>query len=253
MLDERTQDGVRRRLERWLEAWIGRRLAALRALAQAAAGDGLGGAGRGIAYRLSEQLGSMARDEAETLLDGLGEDDRRRLTRLGVRFGQLYLYVPDLLKPAANEARARLLRVFDGRAVAVPPPGRSVLRPAPAERCEDSLAVGYAAFADFAIRVDILERLAAQLRALARLASPFVVPGTLAAEAGLTRSELAVLVEALGFRPVPEAGESAYARPQRPVRRPRRDPSVHDKQRRAVAGPTGGSPFAVLARLKVAP
>ena len=146
----------------------------------------LGGAGRGIAFRLVEQLGTLRREEAESLLGILRTADRRALGRLGVRFGLHHLYLPDLLKPAANEARARLLRVFHGRTIALPPPGRTVLRPATA----DLLALGYADFGTFALRVDILERIAARISAEARAGATFEISPALAAEAGLARGEL---------------------------------------------------------------
>jgi ATP-dependent RNA helicase SUPV3L1/SUV3 len=251
-LDAAAQDSVRRRLERWIQAWIARRLGALTALERASRGRELGGSGRGIAFRLVEHLGSMAHEEAAALLDGLGPDERRRLTRLGVRFGLLHLYVPDLLKPAANEARARLLRVFHGRSIDLPPPGRTVLRPAPAGERRDIVAIGFAGFDGFALRVDILERLAARVRAMARGSSTFVLPASLAAEAGLTREELSVLIVPLGFRPAPEAGEAAFTRLSSSRRR-RLPEERHEQQRRVAAGLQGPSPFAVLARLKAAP
>ncbi|MEK0081849.1 helicase-related protein [Benzoatithermus flavus] len=252
--DAAGQEAVRRRLERWLEDWIGRRLERLKALELASRGAELGGPGRGIAFRLVEHLGSMAREEAESLVAGLDEADRRMLTRLGVRFGMLHLYVPDLLRPAANEARARLLRIFHGRAVAVPPPGRTVLRPAPAGERHDVIAVGFASFGGFALRVDILERLAARIRTAARGTRVFTVPAALAAEAGLSRAELFAVVEALGFRAATSENgeEGTFTRPpQRKAPRHRPKAERHEKGRRAAAGRTGPSPFAVLAQLKV--
>jgi cyclic pyranopterin phosphate synthase len=100
--------------------------------------------------------------------------------------------------------------------------------------------------------IDVLERIAAAVRAQARLASPFAVPPQLASEAGLSRAELDRLVEALGFRPLTlEGGETVFARPRHRRGTPRRPP-VPEKKRRAMAGPAA-SPFAVLARLKAAP
>jgi ATP-dependent RNA helicase SUPV3L1/SUV3 len=255
-LDAAAQDAVRKRLERWLEDWIAHRLQALTRLEAASRGTGLEGPGRGIAFRLVEHLGSMAHEEAASLLDGLGEADRRALTRLGVRFGLLHLYVPDLLRPAANEARARLSRVFHGRAIAVPPPGRTVLRPAPAGERRDVAAIGFASFNGFALRVDILERLAARIRAAARQSPIFTVPAELAAEAGLNRAELFAVVAALGFRTAPGSGEEGtFTRPPPQARRERARGEERQQQRRqrATAGRPGPSPFAVLAQLKVTP
>ncbi|HEX6015253.1 MAG TPA: helicase-related protein [Geminicoccaceae bacterium] len=249
-LDGQTQRDVRRRLERWLEAWVGRRLRALKALERASGGAELGGAGRGIAFRLAERLGCLRREEAEALMPELGDADRRILARLGVRFGLLHLYVAELLKPAANEARARLLRVSRGCPAELPPPGRTVLRPAPAGPPEDLLAVGFAGFGGFALRVDILERVAARVRAEARRAARFAAPPALAAEAGLSRDELGVLIAALGFAPAPDGAGGGTAEFTRPAQAQRRHRG--DRPRRPATPPTG-SPFAALACLKAAP
>jgi ATP-dependent RNA helicase SUPV3L1/SUV3 len=246
-LDAGVHDRVRQRLGSWLEGWIGSRLGALERLREAARVDGLTGAGRGIAYRLVELQGAMRRAEADSLIRDLVHADRRALARLGVRFGWHHVFVPDLLKPAASEARTRLLRIFHGRPQPLPPPGRTVLRSPFPVQGDAMLSVGFAAFDGFAVRVDILERIAAQIRARARDSEPFSVPPTMAADAGLTRRELAVLVEALGFRPgAEEAGVIAYTRP--PTRR-----REAGGARRAPSAGTAQSPFAVLAGLRPAP
>jgi ATP-dependent RNA helicase SUPV3L1/SUV3 len=252
MLDSRTAGAAKQRLEAWLAAWLGERLAPLRALSEAAAGADLSAAGRGLSYRLQEALGCLEREEVESLLPALTAADRQILARLGVRFGLHHLYLPPLLKPAAVEARLRLWRLATGNPAPLPPVGRTVLRDGDVPAPEVARIAGFALVGDFALRVDVLERIAAAVRAQARSASPFAVPPQLASEAGLSRAELERLVEALGFRPLTlEGGETVFARP-----RHRRDPSrrapVPERKRRAVAGPTT-SPFAVLARLKAAP
>lgn len=241
-LDIAAQGRIRQRLERWLADRIDRRLAPLRALERASRDPRLAGAARGIAFRMVEQLGTLRRADAASLLLGLDDADRRALGRLGVRFGLHHLFMPDLLKPAANEVRARLLRVHLGKELPPPPPGRTVLRPGG----DDLLAVGFAGFPGFALRVDILERIAARIRAEARSACTFELAPTLAAEAGLARGELAIVVEALGFRPAADSGVAAFTRP--PARRRERE----TPRRSPAAGPAA-SPFAVLARLRVAP
>ena len=246
-LDAGVHERVRNRLARWLAGWIASRLGALDALREAARADGLTGAGRGIAYRLVELQGAMRRAEADSLIHDLADNDRRTLARLGVRFGRHHVFVPDLLKPAASEARSRLLRIFHGRPQPLPPPGRTVLRSPLPVQGDAMLSMGFAVFDGFAVRVDILERIAARIRAEARASASFSVPPTLAAEAGLTRAELAKLVEALGFRPdLEEAGVIAYKRPAKPRR------EAPGARRAPSAGPAH-SPFAVLAGLRTAP
>lgn len=275
-LDSRAATAAKRRLEAWLAGWVGERLAPLRALEEASDREGLGAAGRGIVFRLHESLGLLGREAVADLLPDLAPADRLALTRLGIRFGWHFLYLPALLKPAAVEARVRLLRLARGlgaAAMPVPPPGRTVLRggamlPPEAAAVAGFAAVGpgagedEAAAAPFALRVDVLERLAARVRALAREASPFALPPGLGSEAGLTRAELASLARALGFEAVPPpADEGAGAAAGLPLfaradRRARRRPEAEERKRRAMAGPppatsaSSSSPFAVLARLK---
>ena len=176
----------------------------------------------------------------------LGDADRRILARLGVRFGLLHLYVAELLKPAANEARA-----CSGCPAAARPSCRRQ-----AGRCcgprrraaRDLLAVGFAGFGGFALRVDILERVAA--RVAPRQDAPRGSrrrPRSLPRPAW--RDELGVLVAALGL-PAPDgagggtaeftACPGAASPPGRPAAPTRRAADA-------------GSPFAALARLKAAP
>ncbi len=231
---------VRGRLERWLAGWLDR---ALRPLDRLGDSGGLGGPARGIAFSLVEGFGTAERAPLEPLLRHLGEADRVALGRLGVRFGRFHLYLADLLKPAAIEARLRLTRLWLGLDIPLPPRGRTVLRELPEGVPEAAWRrFGYAALAGLALRVDTLERLAAGLRAKARETGGFGLPPELAAEAGLGRGELARVIEALGFQVEAGEGPAPLYRPAapRPARRERRDP----------ARGNAGSPFAALAALR---
>ena len=98
----------------------------------------LSGAGRGFAYRLVEQLGNLRRDEAESLLPRLTDG---RPPSAGPARGPLRPASP--LSAAAAQARrhrgaGRLLRIFHGGTVPLPPAGRTVLRlsvPTQGEAC----------------------------------------------------------------------------------------------------------------------
>ena len=189
------------RLERWVEAWIGRRLGA----SWRSSGPRAAGAGRGrAAASPSAWSSSWARCAARrptALVRDLGEADRRALTRLGVRFGLLHhLRARSAQAGRQRGARAAFARLPRPRRSTLPPPGRTVLRPHAAGAGQDMVAIGFAGFDGFALRVDILERWP---RGSARQARgsrpPSWCPPALAAEAGLTREELGVLVGALGF------------------------------------------------------
>ncbi|MDW8125833.1 MAG: helicase-related protein [Geminicoccaceae bacterium] len=237
---------VERRLGAWFDHWLARRLAPLLRLREEVERGALGGAGRAVAWRLLEGLGSTARAEVEELLAALAPADRTALARLGVRFGCFWLYLPQLLRAGAIEARARLLRLARAPDLVLPAPGATVLRGAhlPA-RAECALALGFAPFAGFALRQDLAERLAAGLRARARASGAFASPVDLAASAGLARDELEACLPVLGFAPVAGEGEEvlwARARTRGGERKGTRARRVR---------PPADSPFAALAALEV--
>lgn len=238
---------VEERLQAWLAAWLEARLAPLVRLAEAARGAGLGGPARGIAFSLVEGLGSAERAPLDDLLGRLDVADRQHLTRLGVRFGRLSLFVHELLRPSAVAARLLLLRVAGAADVATLPPGRTVVRDA-ALAVIPALArrLGYLAFGDFVLRQDIAERLAAGVRARAHHGPTFALPVELGVEAGLTREELEVVLDRLGYRGRAVEDGMVWSIDQR--RRRRRQ---HERLQGAM--PRAGSPFAALAALKVAP
>jgi ATP-dependent RNA helicase SUPV3L1/SUV3 len=253
---------IERRLAQRLKNWLDERLQPLMALDAASRSGGLSAAARGIAYRLVEGLGSLTAGDAEALTRQLQAPDRRDLARLGVRLGVHHLYLPALLKPAAQEALALLVALAKGTRAWQPAAGRVALRVAewPAEPAALT-ALGYRRMAgDTALRVDIVERLAARLRELARSESSFALPDELVSTAGLGRDEFLALLPSLGFRveppPVMVRGADACEAPatgpairisRAKPRRQRRTPEHRKVQARQ--GPSH-SPFAVLAQLK---
>ncbi len=252
-LSRKTLDGIELRLEHWLDRWLNKRLRPLRELHAALSGAALGGPARGIAFRVVERLGSVLRREVEGLLADLSPEDRRRLTRLDLRYGRHVLYLPQLLKPHAIEARVRLWRIFHGKTLEIPPPGRTAIRLLHGFDTEDAAAAGFMSFGDMALRFDIVERLAAGLRARARERGNFKLPSDLAASAGITGEELSRLMGNLGFRAVdgqPGQGkcDAVFRRaPERPSRTSRRDSGG----RQTRSPEMSHSPFAVLAALKM--
>ncbi len=247
---------IERRLEARLRRWLDDRLQPLQALDAASRSGGLSAAARGIAYRLVEGLGALTAGDAATLTRQLSPADRRDLARLGVRLGVHHVYLPALLKPAAQEALAMLVALAKGTATWQPAAGRVSLRTEeyPAEPAALA-ALGYRRMGRVALRVDMVERIAARLRELARQESTFALPDELVSSTGLGRDEFLALLPSLGFR-VDARPQTANdeAEPAAAVRirraKPRRQrPSAEHRKVQARQGPSN-SPFAVLARLK---
>ncbi len=224
---------VRQRLAQWLDAHLRTLMRPLRRL-QAA---GLDGPGRGLAFLLVEELGNVRTAAARAVLNGLGAADRDHLTRLGVRFGTRHLYLPAMLRPGVIELRAQLWSVHNrATGLALPATGRPTLA---AEDLPPGFAeaIGFEPLGAICLRVDVVERLAARLRALARQ-GPFALGPELLALTELEPADLAPVVEALGYGR--EAGDR-YVRRARPGR--------HGGGRDRTS--PGASPFAALRGLRL--
>jgi ATP-dependent RNA helicase SUPV3L1/SUV3 len=224
---------VRQRLAVWLDGHLARIARPLRRL-QAAALDG---PGRGLAFLLAENLGNVGMPAARAGLAALGAADRERLTRLGVRYGVRHIYLPAMLSPRAIELRARLWSIHQR----LPEP---VIATAGGALAAPGLPAGFAAAIGFeplgpttCLRVDVVERLAARLRALARQ-GPFALAPDLLALTGLGAAELAAVVEALGYG---QDDDQRYIR-----RRPQAE-----RGRRTAGADRSHSPFAALRGIRV--
>ncbi len=216
-LDAEQARQLAERLARWLKVTLEQELAplfALRALREAAERTGraetgstespapLTAAGRAMAFRLEESLGVVRRRDAEAELKALTPDDRAALRRAGVRFGATAVYMPALLRPAAQRLKAVLWALGHGpqAVVFLPPPGHvSITVPAGAGR-ELVTALGYLVFAPGrAVRIDMLERLADLLRPFGRNGAWFEVTADEMSTLGCRRAELPAVMRLLGY------------------------------------------------------
>ena len=216
-LDGSLRDLVRRRLEELVRSSIERALRPLLAALALPAGA----AGRGLLFRLGETLGTLDASLAAPLVTGLDPEDRRRLTRAGIRFGTETIYAGGILKPAAVAMRGLLWSVQAGTALPppVPPPGRLSVPAALFATASYAEAIGYRLTGPRAIRVDRLELLAAGLRRRARTEGGFVLDPELAASIGVALAELPAIVTALGYRGRDQDGVQRFAPLPRRARR----------------------------------
>ncbi|WP_075221994.1 helicase-related protein [Acuticoccus yangtzensis] len=171
MLPAPSREKVHARLTQWLGAHIGTQLKPLFDLRDA---ETLDGGARGLAYRLSEQLGSIERTEVADEAKALDQTARAGLRALGVRFGAYHIFVPALLKPAPSQLMA-LLWALKNADLDVPgltdvpqlsASGRTSITLDPDVPKPLYQVVGFRPCGPRAVRIDILERLADQIRPL---------------------------------------------------------------------------------------
>jgi len=225
------RERAQRRLEAWLAAEAGRRLAPLRRL-EAAVNEGrIKGLPRGLAYRLLEQGGVLDRAEVRIEVKALSQVERRALKGLGVRIGAFSLFMPALLNPRAQGFAQAFAR--EGEPVG---PDSEPWRLA---------AFGLRRVGNEALSVVDLETLDERLRAAPREGQAALVDAGLLAPLGWSEVEAGRRLRALGYAP---AAKPQTGRPT-PWRRRGDRPTADVPQRPA----NPASPFAALAALKAPP
>lgn len=208
-------------------------------------GKGLSGAAKGVLYQVAEALGALPVVSARAQIAALGPADRKALARLGLRFGTESVFLPSLLKAPALRLRAILWAAARGAVAPPVPVGRMSFTPLPEVPPEFYGAVGYRLVGALAVRVDVLERFAAEVRAVLRDTKedgPTALPPALLSGIGVSVADGQGVLEGLGFAAGrTEAGALTVAQRHRaPRRKPARRPAIRPD-----------SPFAVLESLTV--
>jgi ATP-dependent RNA helicase SUPV3L1/SUV3 len=181
-------------------------LIALKIAADSTAEDALAGQPRGVAYRLVENFGAMSRSQFGETLKQLSQDDRAKLRKLGVRFGEYTLHMPTLLKPGAARMMALLWAIWterDPSELSLPKPGL-VSFPIKEDVPHAYLyALGYRPSGERAVRIDMLERLAQIIRA-ARTSDAgkdgFEATSQMMSLVGCSGDEFESILRSLGYR-----------------------------------------------------
>ena len=196
-LSAQSRTALRGRLEAWLDGEIGRHLKPLKTLA-AAAGDPASSPGvRALGAMLADAGGLLPRRAATSAIGSLEQRDRQRLHRLRVRLGPLDVFVPQLLKPAAQYWRAALIAVRSGEPMPKLPPAGAATLPARAD--QRSAALAYRRAGKEWVRIDLADRLASHAHQIRSAGGADPVDSALATSIGLSEESLAKLMAEVGF------------------------------------------------------
>ena len=238
---ETARQRAQQRLEAFLVAEAGRRLAALRKLEAAVADGKIRGLARGLAFRLIEAGGVLDRASVRTETRALSPVERRTLRGLGVKLGAFSVYIPSLLRPEARAlTQALAARDVPGWRPSADEPARL---PAPAPSPRALSAFGLRAVRGWAVPVEQLERLDDALRAGPKLGGGVVLPEAAREALGWTEAQTLEILKGLGFAAIRRPGEPTAWR-----RRAEREFAV---EHRPIVAPN--SPFAALAALHGGP
>jgi len=176
VLSDESLDGgelgqVLERLLLWLRHMINTQLEQILALREPVE---LSGSARGVAFRLAENFGILARNQVAQEVKGLDQEVRAKMRRLGVRFGAYHIYLPQSLKPAPRELALILYALKNGGLrqpgvgdiPAIVLSGRTSFETDPEVNQSLYEIAGFKVAGKRAVRVDILERLADIIRPL---------------------------------------------------------------------------------------
>jgi len=212
-----TRASLRERLERWLDAQIDRHLSPLKQLAAAASDPSTSGGVRALAAMLADAGGLLPRKTALSAIAHLEQADRQSLHRLRVRLGPLDIFLPLLLKPAAQRWRAALIAVKQSQPMpALPAPGAATLT---AEADARGAGVAYRRLGPTWIRIDLADRLASHARKVRSAGGEDPVDQALATSIGLSEDALGRLMNEIGFARAGNAWKWRGRRGPRPDRR----------------------------------
>ena len=222
--DENLQTQDRQKVQKRIDNWIGDIIRErLKPLVDISRSSDITGLAKGIAFRLVEEFGVLRRETIASEIKSLDQTARAQLRRYGLRFGAFNIFFPLLLKPAAAEMLLTLWLLKFGRDYGFdsknfPETPRAGLTSVSVNDATPDMfykACGFHKCGARAVRVDILERLADQIRLLlswrsteAQIAPPkgatgagsFTITSDMMSILGCSVDELKEVLQALGFR-----------------------------------------------------
>ncbi len=248
LIDGAQRERIRVRVQRFLDQYLRSALPGLFAAAEAAR---VAPVLRGALHRVADGLGVTPALEAD---GDLSPEQRRGLKALGVRVGRHALYMPAMLKPGPAALRAVLWAVQAGMAApALPAPGLVTLSGhvgGVAGWPEGfAAAMGWGAAGPVRVRLDIAERVGAELAWVAR-SRPAPVPADLCSRLSVRAELVPAVLRGLGLRVQPAAvlapGQFGPPAPamMAPIRRRRGEAGA------GVGEGVVSGPFAALAQLR---
>jgi ATP-dependent RNA helicase SUPV3L1/SUV3 len=212
-----TRAALRERLERWLDTQIARHLRPLLKLSGAATDPANSPGVRALAAMLADAAGVVPRKAMLSAIAHLEQADRQALHGLGVRLGPLDVFVPLLLKPAAQHWRAALIAVKQGQPMpGLPPAGAATLG---GEANPRGAALAYRRLGSSWLRIDLADRLASHARKVRSAGGADPVDRELATSIGLDEQALRRLMNEVGFAQTGDTWRWRGRRGQAPDRR----------------------------------
>ncbi len=166
IVDDIIEVAEQRKLKSYLEKWLKEKINfILKSLIDLRSLKETNSSIRALAYQLYENNGVVKRDRVTDYLNKLGQEERKILRNLGVKFGRYHIFLYKLLKPEAVLIRVLLWKNFHQKYFNLNPPkfGLNFIEEKDFKNKNFMLLCGFENFDKFFIRIDILERLFVQI------------------------------------------------------------------------------------------
>ena len=148
---------------------------------------------RAIQFNLFESLGTLPVEKFKSFLKNISIDEKNALSKLGIRIGAKYFFVPNFLKKAPMELLAVLWCVFNDHkfegTLPLPKDGRVSFESHNEMKQGYWFAIGYLKLNNFALRIDVFERIFFIARQKVK-SGPFLDSADLMNPVGCTREQL---------------------------------------------------------------
>ncbi len=120
---------------------------------------------KALAYQLYENNGVLKREKVSEYLKDLGQNERKILRDLGVKFGRYHIFLYKLIKPEPVILRTLLWKNYNQKYFKLTPPtfGLNFIEDKDNKNKYFMLLCGFEKFENYFVRIDILERLFMQI------------------------------------------------------------------------------------------
>ena len=162
IIDEMIENDERNKLNEYLNKWINKKIKnELSSLIELKNIKEQNPELRALAYRLYENNGVIKRSNILEYLKNINQEDRKKLRKLGVKFGRYHVFLFKLFKPSSVSLRILLWKCFNNEFLTLSPPtfGLNFLDGMKSANKDFMLLCGFEKFDDIYVRIDILERL----------------------------------------------------------------------------------------------
>jgi ATP-dependent RNA helicase SUPV3L1/SUV3 len=166
MVDDILENDDKQKLLEFIEKWIKEKInLVLKSLIDLKNLKESNSSIKALAYQLYENNGVIKREIVTEYLKKLGQDERKILRDLGVKFGRYHVFLFKLLKPEAVSLRTLLWKNFNQKNFDLTPPtfGLNFLDNKSIKNKNFMLLCGFENFGNYFVRIDILERLFVQI------------------------------------------------------------------------------------------